>query len=296
MKVLNFIPIALFLLVSCSKENVLNQEEQSYPITFRVSSLEIDYQPFFKSGPAASTRAGSSPPIYERFQTLEYLGYKANVEVFKGTQIYDESQPNDFGSIKAQAPAGTYYLGFFGVSNGVGSYRISVGSVFGDNDYIETTGREIWYKEFKEHEIIASINNIDVEMNRKTGRITLNITDQVPNEVKKVSVEVYYNSRYRISNGTIPQYTNSTSYKTDIPINGNQLGLFEFNCFPTTDAIVNIYIYDGENTELDRKRVILNVYENRKTIITGELFNNVSGKGFTITVSDDWGEDNIVEI
>lgn len=296
MKVLKFIPLALLLLASCSNEEVLNQEEQSFPITFNVSSLEVDYQPLLRAASESSTRAGTSSPIYEKFQTLEYLGYKSNVQTFAGTQIYNDSKPNDFGSVKAQAPAGTYYLGFFGVANGIGSYRISVGSVFGDNDYIETTGREIWYKEFKEYEITTSTNNVDVEMTRKTGRITLNITDQVPDNVKKVSVEIYYLSRYRVSNGITPTYTNSTKYTADITITDSQLSTFEFNCFPTADAIVNLYMYDSNNTELDKREVRCAVYENRKTIITGELFNNVSGKGFTITVSDDWGEDNIVEI
>jgi hypothetical protein len=296
MKVLKFIPLALLLLVSCNKEDVLNQEEQNYPITFNVSSLDVDYQPFLRAAPEISTRAGTSEPIYEKFQTLEYFGYRERVQTFKGTQAYNASEPNDFGNVKAQAPAGTYYLGFFGVSNGVGDYRINISSVLGENDYIETNGREIWYKEIKESEITASDNNIDIEMTRKTGRITLNITDQVPANVKRVGIEIYYRSRYRISDGTTPTYTNTTNYTANIPINNNQLGTFEFNCFPNTNAIVNMYIYDSSNIELDKRELTLNVYENRKTIITGELFNNVSGKGFSITVSDDWGEDNIVEI
>jgi len=288
-KFLAFAP--LLLLAACSNDETI-KEEVRYPITFNVQGLEVNYEPVAKS--AVKVRAAmASTPLNEKFSTLEYMGFSSNAQVFRGTQTYNAATPDEFGTIGAQAPAGNYYLGFFGVGEGVGSYNISLGTAFGDNDYISSTGREIWYKEFKGYSIPTTTNNIAVEMTRKTGRIVLNVTDKVPADAKRVKIEIYYSSRYKITSGT-PTISNSSVYSTDIPIAADTLSSFQFNCFPITGAIVNLYIYDANNVQLDQKNLNVTVYENRKTIISGSLFSNVGGKAFTVTVSDAWGEDNLV--
>lgn len=285
-----FSAVALTLLLgACNKGgDSVSTPKDLIPLSFSVSALTTDVVPFSR----AATNDGNTLSSY--FTTLEYFGYSNRAQVFKGTQLYDDT-PETFGIVGAAAPTGTYYIGFFGIGAGVGNYKISKGTSEGDNDYIESTGREIWYKEFKNIEISNTMNSIAVEMTRKTGRITLNITDDVPTNVKKVSIEIHHFSRYDITYG----HANTTTwvtYSTDIPITDTKLGSFEFNCFPSSGAAVNLSIYDKDNALLDQRSLNVEVFENRKTIITGKLFNNVGSKEFTVTVSDNWGDDNIVDI
>jgi hypothetical protein len=290
-KKLFFAVVSLLLLGACNNDTTDPvSEKATFPVTFSLNALTSEVVPMMRAA------TSDIKPLSDYFTTLEYMGYASNVEVFKGTQTYNAQSPNDFGAVTVQASFGSYYLGFFGIGNGVGSSRISIGSVMSDNDYIESTGREIWYKEFRNYEIGVISNNIPVEMTRKTGRITLDITDQVPADVKKVSIEIFYASRYKITKGDPQASYNSTNYKTDIPISGNTLAAFEFNCFATTGAIVNLTVYDNNSQKLDEKNLTVGVYENRKTIISGQLFSNVGGKDFIVTVSEDWGEDNIVDL
>ena len=285
-----FAVASLLLLGACTKEDahdIINNAV--YPVNFTLSSLTTEVVPITRSGEGTTQ-------LSDYFTQLHYFGYASNVKVFAGEQTYSSENASSFGKVTAQVPAETYYIGFFGVGSGVGSAWLSIGDVAGDNDYIENTGREIWCKEFKSLAVNSTTNNIDVVMTRKTGRLTLNITDKAPDNVGRVNILVYYSKRYRISKGSSVVST-SGQYTADIPITNGVLAPFEFNCFESGGGItVVITIFDKNNEQLDSRDISLNVYENRKTIITGELFNNVNGKEFTITVSDDWGEDNIVDL
>ena len=279
-----FLAVTIILsLTACSKEKEATSATELVPINFSLKTLTTEIMPFSRA---------SSSSISTYFTTLEYFGYSGNRQIFKDCQIYNELN-NDFGLIKTAAPTGTYYLGFFGIGEGVGNYKMSIGNIAGDNDYIESTGREIWYKEFKNYSITNSTSNIDVTMTRKTGRITLNITDAVPVHIGRVNIEILYRSQYRLTDGVAKTMT-STTYNTDIPIENDKLSEFNFNCFPSTGSIVNLSIYDKNDVLLDQRHLSIEVFENRKTVITGELFNNVDSKEFCVIVSDDWGEDNIV--
>lgn len=286
-----FALMPLLLLGACTQEDTAEiVGERTYPLNFSVSSLKTDVVPITKS-------SNSETQLSEHFTTIHYLGYKDYVKIFGGSQIFNAAKPEEFGTITEQVPAGNYYFGFFGVGSGVGAVTLSIGDVMGDNDYIESTGREVWYKEFKNIEVTANTTNMDVAMTRKTGRLMLNITDKAPDNVGKVNVLVYYAKRYRITTGSSSTVTGSGQYSKDLSLTDGTLEPFEFNCFQSAGGMsVKISIYDKTNNILDSRSVSLNVYENRKTIITGELFNNVNGKDFIITVSSDWGQDNIVDL
>lgn len=281
-----FLAVTIILsLTACSKEKESSFATELVPLNFSLSTLATEVMPF--------TRA-SNTSIAAYFTTLEYFGYSEDVQIFKGSQTYSELN-DDFGLIKTAVPTGNYYLGFFGVGEGVGNYRMSIGNIAGDNDYIESTGREIWYKEFKNYSVTNSTSDIEVTMTRKTGCITLNITDVIPSHIGRVNIEIFYRSQYQLTDGTAKTMTSAT-YSTDIPTEGDKLSEFNFNCFPSSGSIVNLSIYDKNDVLLDQRHLSVEVFENRKTVITGELFNNVGSKEFRITVSDDWGEDNIVDL
>ncbi len=133
-------------------------------------------------------------------------------------------------------------------------------------------------------------------MTRLTGRLVLDITDQVPESVKRVTVNFYYHSRYRLTYGVGKTYYYAVPHLSDLTIIDNKVRLFEFNSFPINVTNFIISIYGDNDTLLDERTISVSTYENRKTIIRGELFNNIDSKDFIITVSDDWGEDNVINL
>ncbi|MFR9556098.1 MAG: hypothetical protein SNH99_01930 [Rikenellaceae bacterium] len=281
---------SFLMLGACTKVKTDETNTQSYVlVNFAVNGLKTEVEEITRS-------STNTAELSKYFTTLHYFGYSNNKRIFNGTHTTSDNT-DDFGEIAEQIPTGSYYIGFFGYGEGIGNtYIYGAGESIGDNDYIETSGTEIWYYEDKYCNIDETTTNIDVNMTRKTGRITLNITDAVPDNVSRISISIGYRNRYRITYGDASVLSTWGSYTNDLDIIDGDVGEFEFNCFPSSSSSVKIDIYDSNDTILDSRSMSIDVFENRKTIITGELFSNVNSKEFTITISDAWGEDNIVEL
>ena len=297
MKALKITLLASLLWAAGCTKTTVSDQDKTYPLKFSVSGLDVSYEPMARNSPAIATRAEDSPALYERFQTLEYFGYLVRTQKIRGTQTYDPALPEEFGNIKAQVPAGNYYFGFFGIAPGIGNHRISIGAIMGDNDYLENTGREIWYKELRSFAVSEETENVEIGMTRLTGRLVLDITDQAPESVKKITTGFYFPTRYVLSYGTGgAKYTNPIQQVSELTILDNKVALFEFNSFPINGTSLIISIYGEGDVLLDEKDIRISTYENRKTIVKRELFNGIDSKDFLITVSDDWGEDNVIDL
>lgn len=274
---------SFLMLGACTKVKTDETTTQSYVlVNFAVNGLKTEVEEITRS-------SVETAELSEYFTTLRYFGYSGYARSFYGTQT-TSSNIEDFGEVTEQIPTGSYYIGFFGYGSGPGSAYISgTNDILEEGAYIETSGREIWYYENKYCSIDANTTNIDINMTRKTGRITLNITDEVPDEVSSISISIGYRNRYKITIADASVLSTWATYTSDLAIEGGIVGEFEFNCFPMTDGSVQIDIYDSSDILLDSRFLYLDVFENRKTIVTGELFNNVNSKEFTITISDTWG-------
>ena len=64
--------------------------------------------------------------------------------------------------------------------------------------------------------------------------------------------------------------------------------------WPSTNSTLTLYVLKTGNVVTKSKTIKYNVYANRRTVITGELFGG--DQPFTVTVEDTWGSDNIVDI
>lgn len=164
MKVLKFIPLALLLLVSCSKEDVLNQEEQSFPITFNVSTLGEDYK---------LLRAAVDPAeLGTKIRSIEYVVFKNGIYFSGGMQNFS-SNPSTFGQLTVKVPSGDCDVRIAGYGEGTNnSYFESNNASWG----ILAEQREVYYASIPNVNIADNIS-YEAQLTRKTGAITLNIKD-----------------------------------------------------------------------------------------------------------------------
>ena len=65
---------------------------------------------------------------------------------------------------------------------------------------------------------------------------------------------------------------------------------------PQTGRSVTLTLFDSSGAELGSTSVAVSFYQNRKTIVEGNLLDIISQKPFAITVTDDWGEDVVVPL
>ena len=65
---------------------------------------------------------------------------------------------------------------------------------------------------------------------------------------------------------------------------------------PQTNRSVNFTIYDKAGAKLGSTSVRVDFYQNRRTIVSGNLLDIISQKPFSITVTDDWEDDVIIPL
>lgn len=65
------------------------------------------------------------------------------------------------------------------------------------------------------------------------------------------------------------------------------------HAWPHTNGVLTIEVLNTGNSTMKTETISYDVYENRKTVITGELFGG--DQEFTVSIIDIWGEDNIID-
>lgn len=60
---------------------------------------------------------------------------------------------------------------------------------------------------------------------------------------------------------------------------------------PREKSYIEISLIDADNNELGTTNVTYSIYQNRRTIIHGNLTDVIKQKPFVITITDDWGTD-----
>ena len=112
-------------------------------------------------------------------------------------------------------------------------------------------------------------------------------------------VEYTFSDNYRWFPKNTGSYNDSYTYQATIT--EGKLEVFDYyfsfpNALPSKDVKVKISVYDTSNNLLGEKSATAPIYENKRTIVSGELFSTISDKNISVTINDVWGEDVDVEL
>ncbi len=275
MKRFLFAFLTVFMAMSCNKV-APDDAGDLIDVNFNVSTMSVTNEPITR---ASTPAADILKMIYYRITASD------GTEVKSGYQY----EGDGFGTISARIPAGSYSVVFWGSLSDAGGYMKT------DND-LQTNGADIFYYGAT-ITISESTKTVDIVLARQTGRVTVEILDTKPADVGQIKIEFYGNNIWTI--GTTSYSMQDGSF-TDQP-GPNAAGGYDpiwHAFFPTGNAYANVIItlYDPSGHEMGSVNVPVDIYQNRNTIVRGNLFDAVMGRSFQILVNDEWGDDNVVTI
>ncbi|SBW03886.1 exported hypothetical protein [uncultured Dysgonomonas sp.] len=289
MNKLFFVPALLLVLmhmVSCSDQDTPEDQEKEIPVTFKVSTLNVDVQPMAKS-------ASSGSALEEVVNTIGYYIYNtSDYKLLKSGKVSFipgvDPVPDNFGQFNERLMPGSYDVIFYALGRGTGSLAFSNIDQLSSGTAINYNNKEIFY--YHDNITISSSSNIvEVSLSRKSAMLKIDISDEVTPEVGSVKFTISDGKQWNVyykRNETIIDYT------FDGTITNNKLEPFEYYfSFPNTPTKVIIAIYDKNGSLYGKKELLVPTLENRRTIISGKLFSSLGSQEIFIHVDDIWGED-----
>ena len=186
-------------------------------------------------------------------------------------------------------PSGVSDVHFIGLGEGTGNAYFSSGSsssILG----IRGENKEVFYGSITGHNFNSEVTQ-SLELGRSSGLITFNITDaaNAPSTFAAIDVNYTYFEFMSFqgyvfeSNSRTRRFTGSSSNFPTV----------EIHSWPVTNQKLTFSVINQSNATVRSYTVTYDVYANKKTVITGELFGG--DQPFTVTVLDEWDEDNVVE-
>jgi hypothetical protein len=297
-KKLLLVPMVLLSLLSCSKETIDQTDQKGYDVTFNVNSLDVtvgDITP--QTQTRTLTRAETA--LSDKVHSLAYYIFDSDSKLYAtGTSSFvpgTDPVPEGFGSFKIKLAAGTYHALFIGLGNGKGyCHFINEDKQFNSNTYIDMKDQEMYYY-CSDITINQNTNSYSVDLPRISAMLQVNITDDVTSDVGSVTISVDQQNKWKCAMGE-KDYKENVSYTYDAILGSSKMETFSCYVFAPQTNNVTITVYDKQKAVLLTKTLQVQFYRNRKTIISGKLFGSIGARDMTVTVSDQWGDDNNVDL
>jgi hypothetical protein len=277
--------IAICLLtLSCTKEKNINSEnDQKYDVNFNLSTFSQEI-----------VNLKSAKSLSDNIGYLYYFVYNnGGLLVSSKTQTSSDST---FGHISDKLLNGSYTILFVGGKNKCFiQNNDNLTNVYCSNNYV---GFDSFYKLIN---ITISNSNISqsVSLDRNVNYLEAIIIDTVPNNAAKISMYISdFGGGFRFIDGSTYVWNANIIDKlvgiSDIGEPNFKIGTFMFP--PYESFTVNLRCYDSSNTLLADK-IINSVVciKNKRTILTGKLFDGIGGgnASFTVTVNPTFDNDSI---
>lgn len=278
--------LAAFLSGSCSDNEQLIEPQTEISVTFNVSTLNVGTQPM-------SRATNSGADLWDVVNTIGYYIYNNTDYYLQRSGISSfvpgvEQVPDNFGQITEKLMPGSYQAVFYAIGKGNGTLTFTGTDQINSGTSISYKDKEVFYYH-ENFTVAAESNMIEINMPRKSAMLKIDITDELTSDIGKVT--------YTISDGCIwniyySKNDRSTTYTYEASKTNNKLDLFEYYfSFPNKDASISIAIYDKSETLIGKKDLTIPLFENRRTIISGELFSSLGSNDINIIIDDVWGED-----
>lgn len=304
----NYLYLALGLLAaSCTKSEdtpQLKKQEtaKKYAVTFNTSGFSQEVTDLSKSKGNSISAA-----LKDHTNEFFYLVYDATgKEVSRQNQSYENKNNPNYGIVKDSLPAGTYTVVMVASKQyfTINRYNDEILKYFPLNEaffhydhrnaeYIRPKGDDTFYKKFSLTVSNAPITQ-KIILDRIVGKLEIKITDY--------SIDPNYSYYVYVPDETPGFYLNSgLPYRkvedgdsaSPAAIPGEGLTYYILNTSTPMNVVI-IYRKNGEYATVIKK-VIKNVqvYKNKKTILTGKMHDGVTQAGFNVVVDDEFGSETI---
>ena len=217
----------------------------------------------------------------------------------EGQRVYSvnkKSTDADFANATMKLAEGKYYLVVVAHSNEKNATTTDINKITFDGKLSDT------FHYYKEIELVAGGNNIDVVMERVTAMFRLEITDEIPENVKQLRFN------YTGGSSTLSGYTGAGSVNSrQTEIRNIQAGVntYEVYTFPHPDdkklkMTITALGASGE-TVCTKTFEDVPVSKNVITRYKGSFFTNITpptaadNYKFNISANTDWKGENIIE-
>lgn len=288
-------------LASCEKvslDELLSKEPPtSQPSSDGNASLSIHIGGIadanYKDAAAKGTRA--IEPIGKVCTKLTISIY--NVE---GQRVYSANKKStdaDFANVTMKLAEGKYHLVIVAHSNEKNATTTDINKITFEGNKLSDT-----FHYYKEIELVAGGNNIDVVMERVTAMFRLEIADQIPENVKQL--KFYYTGGSSTLQG-VTGYGCVNSKQTELRDIKTGTKIYEVYTFPHPDGktlkmTITALGASGE-TVCTKTFEDVAVSKNMITCYKGNLFTNIAppaasdNYNFSISVNTDWKGEKIIE-
>lgn len=271
---------ACLLLFSCSKDETVAPNNEKHAVTFTVS-------PFSQQ----ITDIAYAKALSESIGYLNCLIFNSSGAMVK--QISQASTDANFGVIADQLNSGSYVIYFLGTKKQPN--HINTTSSDGCEIYYNLAQESVYDSFYKKVTLSVEKNSItqNVVLDRFVSYAEVVITDAMPSYAKKVVMNIENESCFfKFSTreiATVPTPTNieKAVASTDAGKTNFTMGSFVLNT--TSPLTINIKVYDVDNKIISGKKVTnISCQKNRKTILSGKLFDGIgpSSSSFTISLND----------
>lgn len=266
-------------------------------VTFNLNPLTVSVEPL-SSKARVQTRAANTADVVSSISYYIYNATTSNI-VAKGSSSYTpgvDDVPVDFGKVTIKLVPGTYKVIFYAQGKGKGYfYANNFSDKLYYDSYFKMSDKEVFYYT-GDLTVSAESTNFDINLPRMGGLMRLNILDDLIPDVKKVTVTISeYNRWYCLgSSGTDLQYFVTNTYEATLGT--TKMDVFDYYVTRPQNIAVTIKVLGVNDVVLFEKQLTVPIYDNRRSIISGNLFSTIGNKDFTITVNDLWGEDNNINL
>lgn len=217
----------------------------------------------------------------------------------EGQRVYSvnkKSTDADFANATMKLAEGKYHLVIVAHSNEKNATTTDINKITFDGKLSDT------FHHYKEIELQAGSNNIDIVLERVTAMFRLEITDEIPENVKQLKFQ------YTGGSSTLSGFTGAGSVNSrQTEIRNIQAGVntYEVYTFPHSDdkklKMTIIALNASGETVCTKTFEDVAVSKNMITRYKGNLFTNIAppaasdNYNFSISVNTDWKGEKIIE-
>lgn len=288
--------VSLACFTACNKDKGFeNNEVKKVEVKFNVQALNVDVQPM-NAARSVTTRAEEKSVLTD----IQYYFFNTVTnEKVSGNQS-SSTTGGAFGQISVMLSPGRYDAVFLGntANNAGGIFSVNLGDNITSNSAFSVFNKEVFYLKTT-YDITSATKSEEVDLSRVVGKLVLQLNDKnIPNDVSRIGVSFDYLPRFR------PMYNESTTtpigyhetFNKDLVFTNSQIDELGVFLLPQQSKTMTITTYDSKNNPLGSTHVVFSIYSNKKTVIQGNLFDILNGRGFTITVTDTWDADVIIPL
>ena len=287
-------------LASCEKVS-LDELLSKEPPTTEPSSTGNASLSIHIGGIADANYADAAAKCTRAIEPIGKVCTKLTISLYneEGQRVYSvnkKSTDADFADVTIKLAEGKYYLVVVAHSNEKNATTTDINKITFDGKLSDT------FHYYKEIELQAGGNNIDVVMERVTAMFRLEITDEIPENVKQL--KFYYTG----GSSTLSGFTGAgavNSRQTEIRNIQAGVNTYEVYTFPQSEdkklkMTVTALDASGE-TICMRSFEDVAVSKNMITRYKGSFFTNITpptaadNYKFSISANTDWKGENIIE-